>query len=275
MRFAILPFLLVGFFLGGCIAKKDYNLFYENGDINTSVSGEEHQAEVEFEWKIAKGDRIDITVFNQSSGGGTSGAQLNQLLSQGGQSTFSERDGTEAILISKKGTVHLPLVGLVEITGLTEEEAAIKLTEEYKKYLRNPYVTVKILNQKLFVLGEVKRPGVVQVTHGTMSLFEAIAHVGDLTDGAERTNLKIIRGNLKNPRVREVDLTDMSAIRLSSLILQPNDIVYIQPRTMKAYNVGFTEQMPFFDLLTRMMSPFVGFAEIKKEYNIASGVFGK
>jgi len=143
---------------------KDYNRFDKNeNDIRVvkGVANDTYQKEKLFEWKISKGDRVEITAFNQSS---TGGGQLNQLLSTGGQRLYTQRVGDEGILIGAKGTVNLPLVGVIKITGLTENQAAEKLINEYKKYLRNPYVDVKIMNQKLFVLGEVKKPGFLLVT---------------------------------------------------------------------------------------------------------------
>jgi hypothetical protein len=63
--------------------------------------------------------------------------------------------------------------------------------------------------------------------------------------------------------VREVNLADMSSMRLTSLVLQPNDIVYVQPRGMKAYNVAFKEQMQFFEMIHAMLYPFVDYTNIK------------
>ncbi len=253
---------VAGLLFSGC-STKTFKLFDNNGSNTThTVSDAKYTEEAEFEWKIAKGDRVEIIVVNQSSNEGDQ--QLNQILNTGGrmQATLT-RDGTEGYLIPNDGTVRLPLVGVVGIGDLTENKAAETLTTAYKQYLKNPFVTVKILNQKLFVLGEVKKPGVVQVTNGTMSLFEALAYSGDLTDEAERTNLYVIRGGLRTPEVREINLSDLSSMKLTSLILKPNDIVYVQPRGMKAYNVAFTEQMPFFNMIHAMMYPFVDYTNIK------------
>jgi hypothetical protein len=63
--------------------------------------------------------------------------------------------------------------------------------------------------------------------------------------------------------VREVNLADMSQMRMTSLILQPNDIIYIQPRAMKAYNVAFAEQTPFFSMINTMMMPFISAISLK------------
>jgi polysaccharide export outer membrane protein len=235
---------------------KDYNRFDKNEkDVRVvkEVANDTYQKEKLFEWKISKGDRVEITAFNQSS---TGGGQLNQLLSTGGQRLYTQRVGDEGILIGAAGTVNLPLVGVIKITGLTEGQAAEKLINEYKKYLRNPYVDVKIMNQKLFVLGEVKKPGFLLVTHGTMSLFEALARSGDITDYANRTNIRIIRGDMRDPEVREVDLTDYKSMQMASLILQPNDVVYIEPREDRASMVGYQEELPWTQVLGNLLAPF-------------------
>jgi polysaccharide export outer membrane protein len=237
-------------------AVKDYNRFDKNQEgikVAKEIPDTQYQQEKAFEWKIQKGDRVEITAFNQSS---NTGGQLNQLLNSGGQRVYTQRVGDEGILIGADGTVNLPLIGNIKIDGLTEGQAAEKLISEYKKYLRNPYVAVKILNQKLFVLGEVKQPGVVLVTNGTMSLFEALANRGDITDYANRKNIRILRGDMRHPEVREVDLTDFNSIRLASLVLQPNDVVYVEPREDRASMVGYDEEYPWVRMLTGLLQPF-------------------
>ncbi|WP_457594132.1 polysaccharide biosynthesis/export family protein [Hydrogenimonas sp.] len=272
MKFSSIVLIGAGLFFAGCSANKEFVYFNQNMDENKvvkEVPESEYEAEKRFEWKISPGDRVEITVFNQTGSAGTAGAgQLNTLLGTSAQSTFVNRTGTEGKLIPPDGNVRLPLIGKIKIAGLTENEAAEKLTKEYKKYLRNPYVEVKIQNQKLIVLGEVKAPGVVPVTSGTMTLFEALASTGDLTDDAMRTNILILRGDLRHPQVRQVDLTDMSKLRLSSLILRPNDIVYVQPRYMKAINKEFAEKGEFFNFLNTIMSPFLTYRAIDQSYNI-------
>ena len=222
--------------------------------IITKVSDAEYKKEAMFEWKISKGDRIEIQAFNQSSN--AKNGQLTQLLSNGGQQLITQRYGDEGILVPADGRVNLPLIGSVKLTGLTEKEASKVLIKHYKKYLRNPYVHVKILNQKLFVVGEVRNPGTVLVTNGTMSLFEALASRGDVTDYADKTDIMIIRGSLRNPQIRKINLTDLNSIRYASLILRPNDIVYVQARDSKASMVGAQEKLPFWQLIGAILAPF-------------------
>ncbi len=267
-----LLFVAATLLFAGCSANKEFVYFNKNMDkekVVKKVSDSEYEQEKKFEWRITPGDRVEITVFNQTGGAAPKGgAMLNSLLGTKAQSAYLNRNGTEGKLVPPDGIVRLPLVGKVKIAGLTEIEAAEKLTNEYLKYLRNPYVEVKILNQKLVVLGEVNSPGIVPVTNGTITLFEALAASGDLTDDAMRTNILVLRGDLRNPQVRQIDLTDMSALRLSSLILRPNDVVYIQPRYMKAINKELVEKGQFFSFLNTIMSPFLTYKAIDQSYNI-------
>ena len=249
--------------LGGC-SMKEYRLFQDENlsDEPTKVSDAQYHDEMVFENKIQPNDRVAIMVYNQSASG--SGQMNSMVSSRGDRMSGGQQDESLGLLVTKKGTVRLPLIGTQKIVGMTQDEAADYLIKQYQKYLRNPYVTVEIMNQRIFVLGEVKSPGVVQVTNGTMNLVEAIARTHDLTDYADRTNIKIIRGDLRKPQVRVVDLTHMSAISITSLYLKPNDIVYVQPREMKGYNMAFNEIAPPFQLLSAMLQPFVNVVYLSK-----------
>jgi polysaccharide export outer membrane protein len=108
---------------------------------------------------------------------------------------------------------------------------------------------------------------VVLVTNGTMSLLEAIARTGDLTDYAERQGILVIRGDLRNPQIRTIDLTQMSAIKLTSLYLKPNDIVYVQPRASKGRKIAFDGIAPPFQLLSSILAPFVNITYLAKAWN--------
>lgn len=234
---------------------KEYKLFQEDTDKQdkiTEVSEEEYNEEVVFENIIAPNDRVDITIYIQA---GQGSQQMTSILTSRETSTSQDIQENIGLLVTQKGSVRLPLIGSVTISGLTQDEASNMLIKEYKKYIRNPYVLVEIKNQRVIVMGEVRKPGIVPVTNGTMNIIEAIARSGDLTDFASRSNIKVVRGNLRNPEIRNVDLTQMSSLSLSSLYLKPNDIVYIQPRNLKGYNKAFNEISPFFNMLTSILDP--------------------
>ncbi len=255
----------------GC-SMKEYTLFQDENrseeptDVNNSV----YQDEMVFENKIQPNDRVEIMVYNQSGAGP---GQLTSMISSGGmaqggiRSSGASTNTTQGLLVTQDGKVRLPLIGSTKIQGLTEDEAAKFLMDEYGKYLRSPYVTIKILNQRIFILGEVKVPGVIPVTNGTMNLIEAIARSGDLTDYAERRGILILRGDLRNPDVRMIDLTQMSTVKLSSLYLKPNDIVYVQPRSSKGRKIAYDEISPPFQLISSVLAPFVNITYLAKAWS--------
>ena len=252
MKKSIFLGVLFALIFSGC-SMKEYKLFQSSDEV-TLVSQESYDDEVVFENIIAPNDRVDITVYIQA---GQGSQQMTSMLTSRETNVSNDIQENVGLLVTQKGTVRLPLIGSFKIQGLTQDEASNKLIQEYKKYIRNPYVLVEIKNQRVIVIGEVKSPGIVSVTNGTMNVIEAIARSGDLTDYASRVNVKVIRGDLRNPEIRNIDMTNMSALSLSSLYLKPNDILYVQPRNMKGFNQAFNEISPLWNTMSAILNPFV------------------
>ncbi len=242
----------------GCAVKDDRLFQHKDSDSKKlySISDEKYKnEEVSFEYKIATNDRLLVTVYVQSGAGSQ---QMNSILASRDTSGNNTKvQDSLGLLVTQKGTIRLPLINSVKVVGLTEDEASKVLIAEYKKYIRNPYVTVEITNQRVVVIGEVQKPGVVPIVNGTMNLIEVISRSGYLTPLASRTNIQIIRGDLRHPEVRKINLTDGESLLSSSLLLKPNDIVYVQARQMDGYNKAFNEAVPFFATISAMLNPFV------------------
>ena len=240
--------------LSGCTSR-EYNLFQANDGqtVINEIPQNKYEKEVEFENLIAPNDRVSITVYVQSKAGSQ---QMSSILTINNISDSSTTDQDIGQLVTQKGTVRLPLVGVVRIEGLTEDEAREKLITVYQKYIRNPYVTVEIKNQRIIVVGEVNNPGIVSVTNGTMNLIEALALSGDLTSDAARHNIKLIRGDLRSPEIRNINLTDLKSIASTSLLLRPSDIIYVQPRELDGFNKAVSEIAPFWNTLSAILNPF-------------------
>lgn len=262
----LITFFTTVLLLSGC-SMKEYTLFQDDNrseeptDINETV----YHDEMVFENKIQPNDRVNIMVYNQSGAG--PGQLTSMISSHSSQQSGGSQEQSSGLLVTQEGTVRLPLIGSTKIQGMTEDESAEFLMAAYRKYLRNPYVTVEIMNQRIFVLGEVNHPGVVPVTNGTMNLIEAIARTGDLTDYAERRGILVLRGDLRHPDVRMIDLTHMSTIEISSLYLKPNDIIYVQPRSSKGRKIAYDEIAPPFQLVSSILAPFVNITYLAKAWN--------
>ena len=251
MKNYLLPFIatvLLALLLSSC-SSKSYTLFQDGADYEDT--NQNITTNMSFENKIAPKDRLSIEVVNIYNQ-----ANFGLAPNQTNTTSSSLMNSKSGFLVGSDGRVFLPLLGYVYLENLTAPEASERLTLSYKKYLKQPFVKVSILNQRIYVLGEVKTPGMIPVLNETMTIFEAIARSGDFTDYAKRDSIKIISSNTKNAKIRNIDMTSMSMLSNSNIILKPNDIVYVQPRDMKGFNVGVKETLPILQAISSALSPF-------------------
>jgi len=199
------------------------------------------------EYRILPQDRLQIMLYkdpNQESI--SSSNELGESMSKNG------------ILVNAAGYIILPLIGKVKVAGLTQTQASDKITKMYKKYLNTPSIYLEVLNKRIFVLGEVNKPGVIPLDKEKMTLFEAIAHAGDVTDYGQKNKITVV-SNIPGHgmQMRTVDITDFDHMKYADLMLRPNDIVYVRPDSWKQYKVASGEFTAPFETITKIASPFV------------------
>ena len=239
---SIIAISMIGaFLLGGCSSKDKYLLFNANKKDTLSSATTNLDYNV-YESKIQPNNRLSILVFNHPE------------LSTRDVRAQIDPNTERGVLVSRDGTVDLPLVGVIRLSGLTAREAATLLTREYSKYVKHAHVTVDILNKRAFVLGEVRNPGRVNIVEDTSSLLELLASSGGLTDFADRQRIKIIRGTRQKPEIENVDLTKLSSLTPNALTIYPNDVVYVEPNEARRRNLGIQEALPGIELADRVLN---------------------
>jgi len=143
---------------------------------------------------------------------------------------WRQPDLSSEVRVDRRGKITLPLVGEVELAGLSSSQLRDDLTERFKEYIRNPQVTVDVLespNQKAFVLGEVSRPGSFDI-NGLTSVIQVVAEAGGFTNDANRASVGLVRGHIENPIIHRLDLeAAMSGQFNQDLYLMRGDIVYV------------------------------------------------
>ncbi len=233
--------IVLALFFSGC-STKEHTLFQDAVNDQTLSS----PSSISYTNKIAPRDRLSVEVLNRDKP-----VVFSSISAQNYQ------DPVRGYTVSNSGIINLPLVGYIKIAGLSESEASKLLEEAYREYLRFPFVKVDILNQRVYVIGEVQKPGIVPVTNETLNLFEALAQVGDFTDYANRTDVKIVTYIDGKPRIKTIDTTNINSIGMANLALKPNDIIYIPPRDIKVYNTYLKESVPLLDTINKLLTPFV------------------
>lgn len=144
----------------------------------------------------------------------------------------------QTYLVSNKGTVDFPVLGELKLGGLTKKEAEQLIVERLKPYIKEtPIVTVRMVNYKISVIGEVARPGTFTINNEKVNLLEALAMAGDMTVHGLRDNVKLIREDTNGKQqIITLDLNKAETILSPYYWLQQNDIVYVTPNKAKARN---------------------------------------
>jgi len=174
-----------------------------------------------------------ITSANISAAGGFQGGQFAQLPTVTGY------------LVDGKGEIELPLVGRFMVDGMTTSQIRDAIRTKLERYLKEPTVTVRMLNFRVSVLGEVARPSVYSIPNERITLPEAISLAGDVTIYGERQNVLLVREIGDKREFVRVDLTKRDLFTSPYYFLQPNDIIYIQPvKTRQAAQDRFLQITP-------------------------------
>ena len=141
-------------------------------------------------------------------------------------------------MVNQEGNIRLPLIGDIQVEGLTIDEIKDKIDTQLEEYLKFPSVSVKLTNFRVSVLGEVNRPGMQYIYEGKVTLLQAISQAGDLTDFANRNNIKLIREKSDGTLSTILDITKPDLISSEYYFLMPNDVIYVEPLKAKASNVN-------------------------------------
>ena len=141
-------------------------------------------------------------------------------------------------LVDNEGKISFPVLEALTVGGLTKKQAEQLIVDKLKPYMKeNPIVTVRMVNYKISVIGEVARPGTFTISNEKVNLLEALAMAGDMTVYGLRDNVKLIREDANGKQqIVTLDLNNAETILSPYYWLQQNDIVYITPNKAKARN---------------------------------------
>lgn len=153
-------------------------------------------------------------------------------------------------LVEFDGMVKFPILGRTMVEGMTLRELELHLEKLYSNYYNNPYVTLRVTNNRVIVFpgGRGGNAKVITLKNTNTTLFEALAMAGGISDGKAH-KVKLIRGDLNNPQVFLVNLSTIDGVREAELVLQANDIIYVQPRAKVPQRI-LENITPYLTLLT-------------------------
>ena len=232
MKFPLLALAVV--LLTACGSTKDVAYFQNSDNVDLS------QTPVLYDARIMPKDVLTITVNTTTP---DAAAPFNLTVAtpynMAQRSTYSQ-PVLQSYLVDNDGTIDFPVIGKITVGGLTKSQTEQLIMEKIRPYMaatENPIVTVRMINYKISVLGEVARPGMFTVANEKISILEALAQAGDLTIYGVRDRVKLIREDAMGKKeIHTLNLNDANIISSPYYYLQQNDIVYVEPNKVKAQN---------------------------------------
>lgn len=203
--------------------------------LNDMVPGESYPINVESGTVVHVNDRLDIKVscknlelavpFNTQTG-------AYQVSTDGSVKTAGVDLAERGYRVDADGNIVFPILGTINVEGKSIREVSelIESMIEEGNYIKNPEVSIEFLNFKYTVLGAVNGKGTYTVDGDRVTIIEAIAKAGDVTNAARLDKVAVIRMVDGKQQIFYNDLRTADIFMSPTYYLQQNDIVYVEPK---------------------------------------------
>lgn len=207
------------------------------------------------EYKIAAGDEMTLVVFTNKAYN-----QVNTMMA-GFQSTGSV--GALQFTVQLNGEVFLPVIGYYRIVGQTIPEAEVSLGILYdEKGFTDPLVTIGITNRRVFVYTGGTAT-VVPIETEAVTLIEVLTTAGGIPEKAKAHRLMLIRKIDGHRQVQMVDMSDEQALTNGEIIIQPNDIIYVEP--VRPFTVALSQVTTYIAILSGLVTTYLAYLALTKQ----------
>src|SRR5450432_125329 len=144
--------------------------------------------------------------------------------------------------VDATGNIEMPVIGTVKSAGLTISELQNVLIQKLANNVKYPAVLVSFLEFNINVFGEVRSPGLHKFTMDKVTILDAIAASGDLTDFGKRDSITVIREEKGRKVYHYIDLRNKDIFESPVYVMEPNDVVYVPPNRYKLRNLSLNPE---------------------------------
>ncbi|HET6243607.1 MAG: polysaccharide biosynthesis/export family protein [Bacteroidetes bacterium] len=199
------------------------------------------------EYKISSNDLIDFRIFTND---GFKLIDLTSLSESGNAASVTRTRFSQEYLVEHDGMMKLPILGRLDVKGMTIREAEKFLEEKYSEFYIKPFILMNVINRRVIVFpGQHGAARVIPLNNNNTTLIEALALAGGIAQIGKAKKIKLIRGNLTNPEVFLIDLSTINGMQQADLVLQANDVIYVEPR-LRITQGAVSEIAPLISLIT-------------------------
>jgi polysaccharide export outer membrane protein len=146
-----------------------------------------------------------------------------------GETKSTPSTAVQTYVVENDGSINFPVIGKIHLSGFTKTQAIEQITKLVSDYIENPVINLQIISFKVTVLGEVLKPGTIEVKDERISILDALGAAGDLTIYGDRENVLLIRDNNGTIEHVKFDLTKADLFSSPYYYLQQNDVVIVEP----------------------------------------------
>lgn len=204
------------------------------------------------EYKIAPNDLMSFQIFSND------GFKLIDVTTiteggLGGVPGYNQSGSGIQYKVEFDGTVKMPLLGHVALKGMTVRQAESFLEEKFAAFYNKPFVLLEVTNRKVTIFpGNEGSAKVVSLKNENTTLLEGLAEAGGISNSGKAYKIKLIRGDLKDPQVYLVDMSTIEGMKQADLVLQANDIIYVEPALRIDRDI-MGEILPYLTFITTMV----------------------
>ena len=166
--------------------------------------------------------------------------------------------------IDNIGNITMPILGKVHVSGMTIDEVKQKVQALAESYVKDAQTEVKLVSFKISMLGEINRPGQLNIFNDRANIFEAISQAGDISYNGNRRKVTIIRNYNNTSKTIKIDLTQRDILSSPQYYVQPNDIIYVEPLRSTAFRLRFADYSLFLTLITSTITAVLLITQVKK-----------
>jgi len=244
MKIKVLLIGLIGAgMLSACSSHKNHLGYFQDVDsLTTEITVEPSQ----YLTNVQTDDELFISVnsmdpnasamFNMQS--------VNPAIAEQGVDTKSTVQNATYI-VDSKGDIDFPVLGEIRVAGMTVEQVKETIKNRIKDYVTDPVITVRLVNFKVDVAGEVANPGIYPVTRERFSVLDALSAAGDLTPFGERSNVLIIREEDGKRVTHRLDLNSAEVLSSPYFYVKQNDYIYVEPNEIREDNSKYNQNNAF------------------------------
>jgi len=192
-------------------------------------------------YRIAPQDVLSIMVWNY--------AEFNTPALQNSTNTTGQSAGSPGYLVDHHGNIYFPLIGSVHVQGQSIDQVRMLLTKKLSYYLRKPNIIVRVADfrsKKVYVMGEVLKPGFLSMNDQPLSITDAITMAGSLDPNAsDPRHIYVIRGSLTHPEIYWLNAATPAALLLGEKFqLEDHDVVIVSTAAVTRWNRFLNQMLP-------------------------------